>query len=129
MAGVNDVKGAGPGLMKTLIALGIALSAFIYQKAQAALDDAEFNACIQELDQRQDFLTIDSWHKAPPDARVAQFVKPLLYGDVVVRWISHKNQNGTTTISVLARDQNTPLPAHDFFEGKQRRCKQLFVLC
>ncbi len=104
---------AAPSSVKMLIALGILLSALIFQNSQAAVDDAEFNECFQELDQRPDLLATDAWHKAPLDTRVAQFIEPLLYGSVVIRWISHKNQNGTTTISVLARDPNTPLPADD----------------
>lgn len=96
-----------------LLAAGVVLAcAFGAGPSQAATDDVEFDECVQALAQRPDALTADAWHKPPLDTKIAQFVQPLLDGDVVIRWISHKNQNGAVTISILTRDPE-PQPEDD----------------
>ncbi len=94
-----------------LAALGILFST-THQKLLAATDDVEFNECAQALDQNPGTLTADYWRKPPLDAKVAQLEDPDLYGDVVIRWMSHKNQNGSTTFAILTRDPE-PQPESD----------------
>jgi hypothetical protein len=113
MTDTNKMKRALPGTTNIfLITLGIFLSTSIFQKSQAALNDVAFNECIQALDQSPDALLPDTWHKTPLNARIEQLIEPSLYGDVVIRWINHKNQNGTITIVVLTRDPE-PQPEDD----------------
>ena len=100
------------GTFKMLISIGMLLSTFSCQTAQAATDDVAFKECLQVFGQSPDTLTTDAWHTSSLDAKVAQLEKPNLYGSVVIRWISHKNQNGTTTIVVLTRDPD-PQPEDD----------------
>lgn len=99
-----ETKSAVSGIVKTLIALGVLLSAFTCHKAQAAMDDTEFNECLQIFDQSPEALTTDLWHKAPLPPQAAQFENQNLYGGIVIRWISHKNKNETTTIVILVRN-------------------------
>jgi len=88
------------------------LSTFSCQKAKAATADGAFNACLQVLDQSPDALRTDTWRNTPLDSKVTQLVEPLLYGSIVIRWISYKNDNGSTTIVVLIRDPG-PQPGDD----------------
>jgi hypothetical protein len=104
MTQTRKTKGAMFGTFKMFISIGMLLSTFSCQTAQAATDDVAFKECLQVFGQSPDALTTDAWHTSPLDAKVAQLEKPNLYGSVIIRWISHKNQNGTTTIVVLTRD-------------------------
>ncbi len=97
---------------KILISLGMLLSALSCQNAHAATDDVAFKECLQAFSRSSAALTADVWHTSPLETKVSQLEKPNLYGDVVIRWMSHKNENGTTTIVVLIRDPD-PQPEDD----------------
>ena len=86
-----------------LIALSILPLAFLCPRAKAATNDNAFNRCAQEMDQLPGTLTTDHWHKTPLPPKLAQLEDPTLYGSIVLRWISLKNQNGTTTIVIFTR--------------------------
>ncbi len=96
-----------------LLSLAIMLLMLFGQKSQAALNDMAFNECIHALDQDFDILASDTWHKPPLNARIEQLIEPSLSGDAVIRWISHKNPNGTITIVVLTRDLTPDQPTAD----------------
>ncbi len=56
------------------------------------------------MDQLPGTLTTDHWHETPLKPELAQLEDPTLYGSVVLKWISLKNHNGTTTFVIFTRD-------------------------
>ncbi|MDE1896983.1 MAG: hypothetical protein KGH91_07910 [Rhodospirillales bacterium] len=80
--------------------------------AYAATNDDAFNDCQQELSQDSDTLTSEAWKNSPLPPEIQNLVAPDLYGDVIIRWISHKNPNHTVSFVVLERDPE-PQPADD----------------
>ena len=98
--------------MKMVVILAGVFLVLAGQRSCAATDDTEFNDCIQAFRQSTDALTTDAWHSAPLDQKVAEFENSVLYGGVVIRWIRHKNEDGTSTIVALTRDPE-PQPDDD----------------
>jgi hypothetical protein len=80
--------------------------------AYAATNDAAYNACLQELDHDPSALISEVWEKKPLPLGVQREISPNLFGDTVIRWVSHKNLNGTVSFSILTRDPE-PQPVDD----------------
>ncbi len=80
--------------------------------AHADTNDAAFNDCQQKLSQDSDALTSEAWKNPPLPPEIQKLVSPDLYGDVIIRWISHKNPNHTVSFVVLERDPE-PQPSYD----------------
>jgi hypothetical protein len=72
--------------------------------AYAAVGDEAFNECLQELNHDSDVLMNEVWKNPPLPRGIQKQISPDLYGDVIIRWISHKNSNGTVSFVVLTRD-------------------------
>ena len=73
-------------------------------QAWAATDDVAFNNCLESLNDSVEVLKSQIWRIAPLPTVIAEVVKPSLAGDLVIRWESHRNQNGSTSYIVLTRD-------------------------
>ena len=85
-----------------LAALGI--FSLLCQQAEAATNDNVFNQCVQIFDHLPNTQTTDHWHKTALEPKLARLEDPNLYGSVILKWISNKNQNGTTSFVIFTRD-------------------------
>lgn len=88
------------------LALVGVLVSFLRAKAQGATDDVKFNNCQKVLGQDNDVLKGIPWHSPPLDTGVEKTLEPAVLGDLVIRWMSHENGNGTRTVVVLTRGRD-----------------------
>jgi hypothetical protein len=85
---------------------------FISPDCWAATDDNTFNDCIRLLNQQPDVIKNQIWYTTGLDKKIKKLEDSILYGGFVVRWTSHKNEDGTRTYIILNRGTD-PAPEDD----------------
>jgi hypothetical protein len=81
--------------------------------ARAETNDNEFNGCLHFFLLHPHGVVNEPWHSSRLPEHIEKIVRANLYGDFIVRWTDHKNQNGTITYAVLTRDPTDPVGLAD----------------
>ncbi len=92
--------------IRVLLACSLAVSVsnwFVVSSARAATNDMAFNDCIQDLETNPSVSGDVSWHTSPLDPKLRRLEGAQLWGDHIVRWMVHRNQNGSRTIIIMTR--------------------------